>query len=192
LRIEDDVGLPLPDWASKAYPQPLYDLNGWFFESFSHNTKLQRLGTGLFLQTILDYFNEMIADPTSNPKYQVYSGHDSNIAQTLNTLGAFIPPYPPAFASSIYIELRQDSTDDYYINVWSKNLDVINQVSIRGCALDCPIDEVKELLSDVLIDADKRSEECSNISGNLKNTVGEEKYQEAMKIIEELKKRFLS
>lgn len=44
LKIESDVGFALPSWASAVFPSPLEDLAAYYFESYSHSTKLKRLG----------------------------------------------------------------------------------------------------------------------------------------------------
>ncbi|XP_056629788.1 prostatic acid phosphatase-like [Diorhabda sublineata] len=173
LKIESDVGLKIPDWSNIVFPQYLKNISGYSFKSLSYTTKLQRLGGGPLLNEILKHFESFQVKAT-NPKYKIYSAHDSNIAMILNSLGAFDPPYPPDFASSIYFELRKKN-GKFYVNVFSKNNNDFKPVSIRGCDLDCPLSEVRARLSDILIDVKLRNAECTE---NLyfSDKIAEERY----------------
>lgn len=118
------------------------------------------IGSGPLLYKWLEYFEAMKEDPTSKPKFQMYSGHDFNIASILNSLGGYDPPFPPEFACSLYLELRKKSCGTYYVTAWRKNGDDMEQFSIHGCDLDCPLTQVKSRLADILVDADTRDSEC--------------------------------
>lgn len=91
----------------------------------------------------------------------MWSGHDSNIASILNTLGAF-DPHCPAFASTLYFELRNNS-GQAVINIYHKDddLDVFEPITISGCKFDCPLNDFTTVLSDYLVDIDTWESECS-------------------------------
>ncbi|CAG9834466.1 unnamed protein product [Diabrotica balteata] len=162
FKIQEDVGLPLPDWAKAVYPEPITSIAGWFFEVFSRTIQMKRLIKGRFLNKVVEYFEQMAVDPSSCEKYQFYSGHDSNIASLLNSFGSFRPPYPPNFASTVYIELHFESWQ-HVVKVFSKDGDNVKQISVNGCTLSCPLSKFKEVLSEILIDKETFDEECSNI-----------------------------
>uniref|UniRef100_A0A6P7FSD2 acid phosphatase n=1 Tax=Diabrotica virgifera virgifera TaxID=50390 RepID=A0A6P7FSD2_DIAVI len=162
FKIQEDVGLPLPDWSKAVYPEPITSIAGWLFEVFSRTTQMKRLIKGRFLNKVVEYFEKMADDPKSSEKYQFYSGHDSNIASLLNSFGSFNPPYPPDFASTVYIELHFESWR-HVVKVFSKDGDNVKQISVNGCSLSCPLSKFKEVLSDILIDKETYDEECSNI-----------------------------
>ncbi|XP_057669200.1 testicular acid phosphatase homolog [Diorhabda carinulata] len=175
LAAEHSIGLPLPKWAKHIYPQPLSDLDALYFDSFSHTVKLQRLGTGTLLFEILKYFDDMTRDPTTSQKFQMFSGHDYNIAGVLNSLGAFNPPRSVPFASSIYFELRKNRNNTYYVNAWFKEQSKLKGIRIKGCEIDCPLDEVKHRLSKILIDVKTLDLECQENSQFI-STVAKEFY----------------
>lgn len=102
----------------------------------------------------------MWEDSTSSQKFQMYSAHDSNIASILNTLGAFDDPIWPAFASSIYIELRNIS-GEAVVNVWHKNDDVFEAITVDGCVFNCTLTKFKKALKSYLLDTDTWDTECA-------------------------------
>ncbi|CAG9864602.1 unnamed protein product [Phyllotreta striolata] len=150
LYIEQQVGYSLPSWTYSIFPEPSQSLAAKFFESLSYYPVQKQTSVGLFYNKTLDYFDQMIADPTSAPKYQIYSGHDSNVFAILNTVGNK-PSAPVPFAVSLWFELRRVNFVNV-VNLWLKSGEQFTKLSIRGCALDCPLAEVKKLLSDVTID----------------------------------------
>ncbi|XP_028149489.1 venom acid phosphatase Acph-1-like isoform X2 [Diabrotica virgifera virgifera] len=160
FKSESTAGLRLPWWASKVYPEPLTQLTGYYFHSLAFTTKLQRLYAGTLLNSILSYFDNKINGSVTQ-QFKMYSGHDTNVAAVLSSLNAFNPPSPPEYASSVYIELRNIS-GYYFVNVWSKDGSNFKKVSIRGCALDCPLEEVRQRLNEIILDVDTRTEECSS------------------------------
>ncbi|XP_028149481.1 prostatic acid phosphatase [Diabrotica virgifera virgifera] len=159
LKSESTAGLRLPRWASKIYPEPLTQLMGYYFHSMVFTTKQQRYFSGTLLNSILNYFDNKINGSVTQ-QFKMYSGHDTNVAGLLSSLNAFNPPSPPEFASSVYFELRNIS-GYYFVNVWSKDGSNFKEVSIRGCALDCPLNEVRQRLNEIVLDVDTRTEECS-------------------------------
>ncbi|CAH1183876.1 unnamed protein product [Phaedon cochleariae] len=162
LLIESEFGYALPDWTKSVYPEPLNTLGGYAFQSYAYNKKLARLSTGIFIDTVINYFDEM-KNSTSTPKYQMYSAHDTNIAQILSALGAF-EPHVPYFASTIYFELRR-LLGVYFINVYYKNGDTIEKIIVKGCLIfDCPLYKFKSLMEDIRLDTETREKECSETS----------------------------
>ncbi|XP_072387070.1 prostatic acid phosphatase-like [Diabrotica undecimpunctata] len=162
FKIQVDVGLPLPDWAKAIYPEPITSIAGWLFESYSRTYQMKRLATGRFLNNIVEYFENMSENCSYSQKYQFYSGHDLNIASILNSFGAFNPPYPPQFASTIYMELHVENWQ-HVVKVFSKDGNNIKQISVSGCTLSCPLSKFRQVLSRVLIDKDTLDEECRQI-----------------------------
>ncbi|CAG9858195.1 unnamed protein product [Phyllotreta striolata] len=160
LLIEDQVGYALPSWTSSLYPEPIRTLAAKWFAKHCYNQALQQISVGLFYNEILGYFDEMIADPTSTAKYRMYSGHDNNVVAILTTVGQK-PTAPVPFAVSLWFELRRTNWD-HVVNLWMKSGDQMTQLSINGCALDCPLSEVKKLLSDVTVDEEGYQSLCKS------------------------------
>lgn len=99
----------------------------------------------------------------------MWSAHDMNIAAILNTLGAFDPHYP-AFASTLYFELRNKSGTPT-INIWHKDddLDVFEPITVSGCTFDCSLTDFSTALTNYLIDTDTWTTECEANSTTFTN-----------------------
>uniref|UniRef100_A0A6P7FIG6 acid phosphatase n=1 Tax=Diabrotica virgifera virgifera TaxID=50390 RepID=A0A6P7FIG6_DIAVI len=188
VKTEDNVGFSLPAWTKSIYPEPLRTTIGKFFEVFTYTTNMKRIIIGPFLNEVVEYLESMAANSSSSHKYKMYSAHESNMGAILNAFGAFNPSSPPAFASTVYIELHKENWK-YTVKVFNKELDNIRQVSVNGCDLNCPLDSFKENLSDFIIDADTRDTECNSVeekkllAGSAAATIG--KYS-----AEELEQKF--
>lgn len=119
---------------------------------------------------VYDYFANIASGTSSYQKYQMWSAHDYNIAAILNTFGAFSPPHYPAFASTLYFELRNNS-GSYFINVWHKDddLDIFEPITVSGCKFDCPLEDFATNLADYLIDLDTWATECAATSTSYTN-----------------------
>uniref|UniRef100_A0A6P7GVX9 acid phosphatase n=1 Tax=Diabrotica virgifera virgifera TaxID=50390 RepID=A0A6P7GVX9_DIAVI len=161
--LEQQAGLKLPEWATMVFPQPLKYLTTLFFDASSHTRKLQRLTVGSLMYEIINYFDTKAVDPKSSPKFQMYSAHDYTLSALLNTLEAYnLPPYIE-FASSVYIELRKDE-GQHYVNIWFKNdPENMEKIIIKGCTFNCPLETVKVLLKDILVDVSTKETECNTI-----------------------------
>lgn len=94
----------------------------------------------------------------------MWSAHDVNIASVLNTLGAF-DVHRPAFASTIYFELRNKSGSPF-INIWHRDdgLDIFEPITVKGCSFDCALADFKTALADFLLDSDTWVTECAATS----------------------------
>lgn len=120
---------------------------------------------GSWLNTIITYFEDMWKDPTSSAKFQMYSAHDTCVASILNTMGAFDEIWP-AFASSVYIELRNIS-NTATVNIWHKNEDLFEALTVKGCSFNCTLSSFKSSLKDYLLDTETWEKECASTSTSL-------------------------
>lgn len=146
------------------------------------------LAAGSWLQTVVyEPFLDISNGISENPKYQMWSGHDSNIAAALITLGAF-EPHDPAFASTLYFELR-NGTESLYLNIFYKDddLGVFEPITVKGCTFDCPLNQFGTILSEYLIDTDTWETECqaSNTSStNMNEILSNEEVSETLRYIQ--------
>ncbi|KAG5877249.1 hypothetical protein JTB14_019627 [Gonioctena quinquepunctata] len=178
LMIEKEFGYTLPNWTESVYPEPLTTLSAYVFKAYAFNRKLARLSAGTFLNAVVEHFESILSNSTTK-KFQMYSAHDTNLAIILQSLGAFndVPPY---FANSIYFELRESSSTPY-INIYYKNKDELEQITVEGCQFDCTLADFQALLSDIIVDVATWTKECSL----------SEFSEEAQKLVEQLFKHQL-
>ncbi|CAG9864598.1 unnamed protein product [Phyllotreta striolata] len=159
LGIEEGVGLKLPEWTKKVYPEQLKKVYKYWLKSLTYTKELKRFYVGSLFNEMLEFFDE-IATNSTDTKMRVYSGHDDNIASILNSFGALDQLDIPGFGSSLWLELRKND-GNHFVNVWYKNGDNTTQIRIEGCELDCPLKNMKSLLHDIVIDVENWTKECN-------------------------------
>lgn len=91
----------------------------------------------------------------------------------MNTLGAYDNVWP-AFASTIYFELRNKS-GDATLNIWYRRNNNFTPITIQGCSADCLLSDAQSILSPWLIDSDTYATECEANSSSLNNLDSVEK-----------------
>nr|CAD7400359.1 unnamed protein product [Timema poppensis] len=77
-------------------------------------------------------------------KMFVYSGHDTTVANFLNTLGVFDPQCPP-YDALVLIELRQNSAGKYFVSYFSSHPPLYEKdtkIFVWNCALHSDSDMV--------------------------------------------------
>nr|CAI5817280.1 unnamed protein product [Callosobruchus analis] len=116
LYIETQNNMTLPNWTKTVFPDKLRPLAFLSFATQAYTPALQRLKTGPLFDFIITYFkNHTVKDPNT-PKFMMFSGHDTTIANVLNTMGAFEYHSPP-YTSTILLEMRAKEDGTYYISI---------------------------------------------------------------------------
>lgn len=147
------------------------------------------LAAGAWLKTaIYDYFSGFFNGSAPSQIFQMWSAHDLNIASILNTLGAFDKPHQPAFTSTLYFELRNNS-GSRFINIYYRDdwQDFFEPITISGCSFNCNLNDFKTVLSDYLIDLDTWDTECAATSTSFTDSeeaTSDEEIAELKKYIE--------
>lgn len=153
LHIEEIYNLALPEWTREVYPDKLYPISALSFAVKTYTPLLARLKSGPLLKEILTHFKNKSKnklDPNRN--YWVYSGHDTTVANILNTLGVFkaIGYHNPPYTATVLFELRK-FTDDYRVQVFYKNTtEEPLPLDLPGCGTSCPLDKMFEVYKEVL------------------------------------------
>ncbi|XP_063978499.1 venom acid phosphatase Acph-1-like [Diachasmimorpha longicaudata] len=150
LMAESSMGLALPPWATDIFPKGLL-LNGTLLEYdiVSYNENLRRLNGGMLLKDIVHTITSVISG-TNKRKISLLSGHETNIAALLKTLGIYYP-HVPEYSSAIFVELLDDGEEHYirvryYLGIPPRVVDK----AIPGCDPLCPLPEFLNLMAGVL------------------------------------------
>lgn len=119
-------------------------------------------GIGQWLQTVYTVFVELFKNPISQPKFQMYCGHDVNIFIILEIVGLRKRFHLPSYASSLYLELW-NRTGTPTIEIWHKDdaFGIFEQIKIRECGYDCSLSDFKRIVSKYFIDPMTWKEECN-------------------------------
>lgn len=161
LFIEELYNYTLPEWTKEVYPDKLKPISGLSFAIKSYTPLLARLKTGPLLKQILDHMKSKTSKKLDQ-NYWVYSGHDTTVANMLNTLGVFksLGYHNPPYASTVMFELRKFNGNDYRVQVFYKNTTEEPQpLNLPDCGTSCPLDQMFKIYKSVLpVDWEK---ECS-------------------------------
>ncbi|GJQ72932.1 hypothetical protein Trydic_g1574 [Trypoxylus dichotomus] len=114
LNTEDHLGLTLPAWTKKIYPQPLSSLIHLNFELEMSTKKLRRLLIGDLMKKILTDTEDTIFGK-KNRRINLYSAHDVNIAYILIFFDQMYK-HAPGYSATLVIEVHEENSD-YFIEV---------------------------------------------------------------------------
>lgn len=158
--IETLFNYTIPDWAKKVFPDKLKYWSALSFTTSCYTPELARLKTGPLFNEIVNYFyNRSSSQPNSRRLY-VFSGHDTTIANVLNTLGAFDVQNPP-YASTIIFEQRYSGANSTFVNIYYKNsTNDLYKIVANACTFDCDLDSFANLLKPILISLEDYDSEC--------------------------------
>ncbi|XP_063984897.1 venom acid phosphatase Acph-1-like [Diachasmimorpha longicaudata] len=145
-------GLPLPAWTTGIFPKGmLFDAACLHYRIQSYNNILKALNGG----AILKYFTKSMLDavPSEGPperKIVLLSGHDTNIAGLLATLGTPADPVPD-YCSAIFVELWAKNEAHFVkIHYYPGSSDKRVPLKLPGCDELCSLDDFIKLFSDAL------------------------------------------
>nr|CAD7596616.1 unnamed protein product [Timema genevievae] len=117
LLIEEKYNFTLPEWTKSVYPDKMKPLAEIDFVVPTKTTLLKRLKSGPLLEEMVSNMKKKSENRlVPNRKMFVYSGHDTTVANLLNTLGVFDPQCPP-YDALVLIELRKNSAGKYFVSV---------------------------------------------------------------------------
>ncbi|KYN18558.1 Venom acid phosphatase Acph-1, partial [Trachymyrmex cornetzi] len=148
LNAESSMGLILPKWTRRIYPNgTLLNATRLFFDLLSYD-QLNNLNGGVLLNALINDMNKVI-NGTLHRKINLYSAHDINVFGLLRALN-IRDHYLPEFTSSVIIELHERNKKYFvkilhYLGIPPKTLQVI----IPGCTVLCPYDKFIELTKNI-------------------------------------------
>lgn len=152
LFIEELYNFTLPEWTKEVYPDKLKPVSGLSFAVKAYTPLLARLKSGPLLREILNHMQSKTKNKLDE-NYYVYSGHDTTIANMLNTLGVFkgMGYHNPPYVSTVMFELRKFASNDFRVQVFYKNTTSDPEpLNLPGCGTSCPLDKMFEVYKSVL------------------------------------------
>uniref|UniRef100_A0A1Y1L094 acid phosphatase n=1 Tax=Photinus pyralis TaxID=7054 RepID=A0A1Y1L094_PHOPY len=60
VTTEHELGLPLPNWTQKVYPEPIYSAVSSIYKYFNSDLRLRQINVGYLLQKMITDFNDKI------------------------------------------------------------------------------------------------------------------------------------
>ncbi|XP_018564769.1 venom acid phosphatase Acph-1 [Anoplophora glabripennis] len=152
LKCEADMNYTLPDWTQEVYPAKVETAASYVYAYHNYDSVVKQINSGYLLKKILDDSDAKISNAASERKIYLYSGHESTVGYMLDALGVQNKTVIPAYGSAISFELRK-LEDEYYIRMRYRSdpeATTSEDLNIPGCAVMCPVDSFKSILSNIL------------------------------------------
>jgi len=150
-------GIPWPAGMTEDIFDQITGLAVWQLQNLYGDQTRVQLGIGKFISELLQQMNANI-NGQAQPKWILYSAHDTSVAFVLSALQLLnnITTWPP-FAAHIEIELYQDSTQNYFVQV----LYMSQPIVLPGCLTTmCPFSTFEKILSQVAISQQQWLQQC--------------------------------
>lgn len=168
LFCESQHNLTAPDWVTDEVMSKLKFLKDFGFQimfGVYKQTEKCRLQGGLLLGEIVENLTAM-ATNSSKPrlKLMMLSAHDTTVTALQASLNVFNGIQPP-YASCHIFELYNDN-GNFTVSMFYRNNTELHQLQLPGCALDCPLEDFKELTKPSI--SNNREKECQ-LSSNVTN-----------------------
>eukprot|EP01090_Pellita_catalonica_P005596 TRINITY_DN1572_c0_g1_i1.p1 TRINITY_DN1572_c0_g1~~TRINITY_DN1572_c0_g1_i1.p1 ORF type:complete len:400 (+),score=40.09 TRINITY_DN1572_c0_g1_i1:335-1534(+) len=144
-----------PAGVTQAEMTQIYDFVSWQLRQMWSSEERVALGIGPFIENLVNVMDSRMKGET-DPKFLLYSAHDTTISLVLAAFQLFNTTMWPPYASHIQFELYQDSSD----SSWSVGILYNDEkVNLAPCPNTwmCPFDKFKSVASRVFVnDYDKQ------------------------------------
>ncbi|XP_019767126.2 venom acid phosphatase Acph-1 isoform X1 [Dendroctonus ponderosae] len=151
--IQDELNMPLEEWTSSVYPEPLHSFVIDYYHIRTNTTELKKIISGYLIKQIIENTENQI-NGTLTPngrKMFIYSGHEANIATLLLSLQATKVVDVPPYGSFIIIETHKiDAVYGIKLYYQDYKNDDPQELQITGCDKFCPFDDFVTLFTDIL------------------------------------------
>ncbi|RNA32693.1 lysosomal acid phosphatase isoform X1 [Brachionus plicatilis] len=150
--IDEAHGLVVEEYI-RNNSQKLFEIReNNYFVTYLYSIDQAKIISGGLLNQLVTYFDRKIQGSTKNELY-LYSGFDfylSGLQRLLKTSNTITQPH---FGAAMLFELRNDSNNNYYVQIKYKNnknneATQLNTLSIEGCDTICPVETFKKLVQD--------------------------------------------
>lgn len=167
LKAETDLGLQLPAWTTRVFPDPLAKITAQSFVINAMTPVLQKLKGGFLLKKIIDDTNVKL-DKGSQMKMFSYGGHDSTVSNFLLTLDAWDTQIP-AYNSLVIVEIHETQPGNHAVKLFLRNSTTAEpyQLQVPGCSPICPWENFVRLTSKK-VPLKSYAEECKSLNPNFK------------------------
>lgn len=147
LKAEKELGLKLPEWTEKFFPEKLQNLTDESYILGVYTDELKRIKGGPFLKKTLGEWKN-IAAGKKEKKIWVYGGHDASVVNILSAFNAWQPQFPDYAIMGVFELYQNSKTGKYSVKILSKLPEQEPKLlNIAGCDSLCPLERVEELLS---------------------------------------------
>lgn len=154
MATQEEFGLPLDNWTTSVYPEPLKSYIVDFYYIESSTQKLKTVIAGYLLKKILsDTMNKINGnlDPQER-KIFLYSGHEVNVGTFLAALDLYTLEDPPPYGSYVLLEVYKTVNGTHGIKMYYEDFTTSKPhlLTLPGCQTFCPMDDFVKLTSNII------------------------------------------
>jgi len=136
-------GIAFPPGVDQQVYEDIEALCCWQIQQLYGNPEYMPLGIGLFIQEIRNNIIDLIYEGETDPRYFIYSAHDTSVAFVAIALGIFSGEAWPPYASNLAIELYSAQNDSFFIRVLYQQ----EPMQVPGCEnVYCTLNEFLTIL----------------------------------------------
>lgn len=120
VNTEDDMGLELPEWVKKIYPDEIYKAASQNYAYQNYNLEVKRIQMGYLLKQIIGDMSQKANEELVPEKRKMFlvGGHETTLGwmmEHFKLIEDMIPPY----SSSFVFETRRNKENKYFVKVSS-------------------------------------------------------------------------
>ncbi|XP_078050595.1 venom acid phosphatase Acph-1 [Augochlora pura] len=159
LYAQRDIGLELPEWTEKVFPNGELDELAVFDIIIRNRTpQLKQLLGGVWIKEWLRHVDDHL-NGNDNRKAFMYAGHELNIAAILVVLDNFDYKVP-SYSSTVMFELHEDN-NQHFVQIFYRTDGKTVELKIPGCGTDmCPLETFKKFVAPII--PENEAELCGN------------------------------
>lgn len=167
LKAEEEMGLELPEWTRKVYPESLLPLAEKSYTVFTHTDGMKQIRGGAFIGEVYGHMQSK-ANKSLKPDRNIffYSGHDVTLVNVMNSMRILDQTSTlPDFASALVFELHEflDSPGQFEIRIvyyHDSTVESPSAVDIPNCKAPCDLASFQKSVSHLLFNS--YDEVCEN------------------------------
>eukprot|EP01114_Cavostelium_apophysatum_P005511 TRINITY_DN1662_c0_g1_i1.p1 TRINITY_DN1662_c0_g1~~TRINITY_DN1662_c0_g1_i1.p1 ORF type:complete len:414 (-),score=73.82 TRINITY_DN1662_c0_g1_i1:50-1291(-) len=130
IESRDANNVPFPPGVNDNIYQELENISVWQIYQLYSNPQYTQLGIGPFVQELYDNMVDRVSNGILDPRWKLYSAHDTTLAFLLIGFGAWDGTAWPPYAGNILLELYIDDNGDFFVQfLYNGNL-----MQLPGCA----------------------------------------------------------
>ncbi|KAL3270626.1 hypothetical protein HHI36_021160 [Cryptolaemus montrouzieri] len=160
LLIESMNNYTLPEWTNSVFPDKLEPVALTSFEFETHTPEMAKFRVGQVFDQILKQFDSFVSSSSDVSKFQVFSAHDTNVFNILNSLripNLQLVPY----CGMVIFELRKTSEGKYFVQFLYKQDKEPDLLTIQGCTSNCDYDNFKAIMQPLSLSEQQWEDACN-------------------------------
>ncbi|KAL1512670.1 hypothetical protein ABEB36_002227 [Hypothenemus hampei] len=152
LSTEEEYGFILPNWTQTVWPDFINKIAYEQYSVYTRTTNLKRMAAGYLIKKMMEDTENRINQTNNDTKIYLYSAHENNMGQLMETLELFEYPHVPTYGSYVLFEVHEIN-NTYGFKIYYQNYNGTTSpklLKLPSCDEFCPLDLFKSLVEEYL------------------------------------------